>query len=334
MNWINETVTKFQNDLSWPANVQDYFGMNDIDFGYLISCFFYQNLPTLSSCIKIPEWANTLKGRELERKINEAISEHGWNAHMSVLGVVHVEIIARSYYKITLHTAFLKSLEMYIRRNSKDVHMLDFGCGRGSFTQLAITQFNLKCSLADIDQEVLKYMNWLFNTKWKKNVAIHELRDNGYVPLSKHSRVKIDCSLLKESYDIIIFADVLEHTLNPLAVLLHFLTHIKAKGFFLVNYPKYIEGDWHTPEAFFLRKWCFLLLLLTCRRRDKIIWYKRNNSIIRIIIATFKFINPLLQFYAKRFTLRYFNKNGAELINQVKEKAKREITVTDLITSV
>ncbi|MGD9201954.1 MAG: methyltransferase domain-containing protein [Chitinispirillia bacterium] len=334
MKWINETVTKFQNDTSWPGDVQEYFGMNGTDFGDLVSCFFYQNLTTLSSYIKIPEWASAFKGQELERKINEVISVHGWNSYMPVLGVAHLEIIARSYYKITLHKTFLKSLEMYICKSSKDVHMLDFGCGSSSFTQLAIKQYNLTCSLADIDREVLKYVNWLFNTKRKKNVTIHELKDTIYTPLSKHSRVKIDCSSLKGPYDIIIFADVLEHTLNPLAVLLHFLTYIKVNGFFLVNYPKYIEGDWHTPEAFFLRKWCLLLLLLTCRRKDKIIWHKRNNPFIFLIIAAFKFINPLLQFYAKRFSVRYFKKNGAELVNQVKEKAKREITVTDLLSSV
>ena len=335
MNWIDETATKFQNDLAWPADVQEYFHMNDTEFGDLIACYFYQKLSILSLYIKTPAWARTFKGQELERKINEVVSENGWNAYMSVLAVVHFEIIARSSYKITLHRTFLKSLEMYHRDTTKEVHMLDFGCGSSSFTQLALTRYNLKCTLADIDPEVLKYINWLLNTKREKNVTIQALKTNIHTSLSKHSRVKINYSFLKGPYDIIIFADVLEHTLDPLAVLLHFLTRINADGFFLVNYPKYIEGDWHTPEAFFLRKWCFLLLVLTCCRKDKIMWYKRkNNFLIFIAIAVFKSINPLLKYYAKKFSHRYFKKNGAALIKQVRENAKREITVTDLISSI
>ncbi len=47
-------------------------------------------------------------------------------------------------------------------------------------------------------------------------------------------------------------AEGVEHTLETLSILLHLDKQLNEGGFFFINYPHYMECDWHTPEAFFL----------------------------------------------------------------------------------
>ncbi len=326
-------INDFNSDKSWMDQVRLYSGIREKEFSELLACFFHDR-DREGYTLKLPDWAYALSGDELINKQNEIIKKRGWNTDMSLLGIIHLCYLAHAAYKKENHQNLLNHLEKKLEEKKKEnINLLDYGCGASSFSQLALTFPRVFCTLSDVDPDVLEFLKWFFNEKWPGRFTTQKLNvlNNS---LSKRSRIKVYFKEIKGTFDIIILADVLEHMLDPLSALLHFYSQLSAKGIFLIVYPKYVEGDWHTPEAFWMRKWCYLLLLLTCKREHGCFWHKKNEIVIKIFCFCFKLIHPLLIKRSKIFAYNYFQKNGDEIVSVVQNRAKRTITVSELLESI
>src|SRR4029079_12242526 len=96
--------------------------------------------------------------------------------------------------------------------------------------------------------------------------------------MTNWTRARIDLHRITGPFDVIVASDVLEHTLDTMSILLHLYDQLSDGGFFFINYPHYIEGDWHTPEAFYLRQWCMRFLFRIGDYESANVWRKRTTT--------------------------------------------------------
>jgi len=328
---IERLIEDFHANWDWLREVQQYYKLDDDALGDLIAVFFSdRNRSGLP--VQVPSWAEALQDHLLEEKRKSVTKARGWTPDMSLNGIMHLEYLGREEYKKALHIAFLAELDRYTK-NHKEPAILDFGAGTSSFCQLALHGgYRVNCAIADVDREVLAYVDAYYSRRWPGTTKFHVIDMEGQ-PISKRARVRIKYDSLRGPYDIVILTDVLEHTLDPLAILIHLFLQLSAGGLIFVNYPAEIAGDWHTPEAFFLRKWCYLFLLMTCKRTNRFTWQRRSLPSIPVTTG-FLLTNQFLIQRARAFATRYFIAHGSDLVAEVERKARRVVLVKDLLTSV
>jgi 2-polyprenyl-3-methyl-5-hydroxy-6-metoxy-1,4-benzoquinol methylase len=328
---IQRRIEAHHADSTWMSGVMDYLGMDEDEFADLIGCFFGER-PLEAAPVALPKWAEVLDGEAFERKRDEVCRERSWTADMPVLGIVHLEYIAREDYKLELHQEWLEALEGAIRPGG-EFRVLDYGCGASSFSDLALARPEVCCTVADADPGVVDYLAWKYGRRARGRVTARALASPD-TRISSRARVKVDFRRIAGKYDAIVLADVLEHTLDPLAVLLHMIAQLGRDGLLFVNYPREIEGDWHTPEAYSLWPWCQGLLRGSCNRLGRWTWRKvsgrRSAAVSRVLAA----LHPLLRRRARRFARNHFREHGRELVEVVQARAQRRITVEELIASV
>jgi SAM-dependent methyltransferase len=324
-------IETYHADSSWMSGVMAYLGMDEEEFADLIGCFFRER-PLEATPVVLPKWAQALEGEALERKRDEICRERSWTADMPVLGIVHLEYIARENYKLALHREWLEALEGAIRPG-REFRVLDYGCGASSFSDLALARPEVCCTVADADPGIVDYLAWKYERRQRGQVTAQALASPDTC-ISSRARVKVDFRCIAGEYDAIVLADVLEHTLDPLAVLLHMIANVGRDGILFVNYPREIEGDWHTPEAYSLWPWCQGLLRGGCDRLGRWTWRKRSGRRPEAVSRTLAALHPLLRRRARRFARKHFREHGEELVEVVRIRAQRRITVEELIASV
>jgi hypothetical protein len=208
--------------------------------------------------------------------------------------------------------------------------MLDYGSGPSSFTELALAHPGLHSTLADVTPEVMDYVQTKY-ARWPGRVSTIVL-PSSKARIALRNRIRVDYRCVKNQFDAFVAADSLEHTLDPLGALLHLLGHLKPGGLALINYP---EGDWHTPEANYLRRWCFALLRRTCESLGSWIWIKRTVPSEAWISGMFRVARPFLCMRSREFARTYFRQHGRELIEFIRTKdLGRNVTVEELVSSV
>jgi 2-polyprenyl-3-methyl-5-hydroxy-6-metoxy-1,4-benzoquinol methylase len=327
----HELIADFHDDWGWLHEVQKFYNLDDEALGDLIGVFFAERnrsgLP-----VAVPDWTNVLQGDLLEERKKSIIAARGWAPDMSLNGTMHLEYLGRDEYKKDLHSIFLSALDAYTGTN-KEPRILDFGSGTSSFCQVALyAGYHVTCVLADVDKEVLEYTDAYYARRWPGTTTVHAIEIEGR-PISKRARVRVKYKALQGPYDVIILADVLEHTLDPLAILIHLFSQLTPRGLLFVNYPAEIEGDWHTPEAYFLRKWCYRFLRITCEQIDHCTWRRRPLPAAPVT-AAFLVANHFLIRRARTFATRYFKEHGLEIVEEIERKARRVVRVDDLLASV
>lgn len=327
-------IREFQQDHSWMERVREFVGLDPMAFAEILACYFRDRI-IKESPILLPDWATQLTGMALAARQREVSEQHGWHADMSVLGLIHLELLAREQERCELlYRPFLRLLDGYATGVSESFRILDFGCGMSAFGQLALTQHpRSSCVLADVDPETVRYVQTFFDARWPGRCQACALPITG-APLSKRARVPVDIGTLPGRYDLVILSDVLEHTLDPLDILLRLYRQTQPGGALFVNYPHYIEGDWHTPEAFYLRSWCVGFLRCTCDRLDEYAWKKKSHARAKAAEIALGLLHPWLLAKAQSFARDYFRRHGQDLVATVKASAAREITVEQLIDSV
>jgi 2-polyprenyl-3-methyl-5-hydroxy-6-metoxy-1,4-benzoquinol methylase len=329
MQFVDDRIIGYENDCSWVQDVMSYASWDKEALEDFLGCFCMEPMTAVKS-LKLPDWACEPRNNTYQLRRAAVMRERNWHEDMSLAGIIHLELIARDVYKRSLHQQWSSALERFALGNRK-CKMLDYGSGVSSFTELALYYSHVGSTLADVDPGVVEYLRHKY-ARWNGRVDVVVLPSTAKV--STRARVKVDVQYISGNFDAIVAADVLEHVLDPLGTLLHLLDCLKPGGIILINYPKYIEGDWHTPEAFYLRKWCFALLMATCERVSDVVWRKRSTAICFAIGSVFRASRPVLCARSRALARRYFQINGSQLIETIRRKAHREVTVEELIRSV
>ncbi|MFC1583985.1 methyltransferase domain-containing protein [Fibrobacterota bacterium] len=340
-------IQAFKSDTSWLGRVQEYFQVDDALLANIIACFFADR-PRTGLPVRLPEWADELKGAALLEKQAEVIKQHGFDTDMSILGVMHLEYIIREDYRDEDYEQFFNTLETLMHK-TPEPHILDFGSGMSGFGQLALAAYPVTCTFADVDPETLNYLQCICDSKWPGRAETQALPVLGN-PVAKRHRVRINPQAVTGAFDVIIAADVLEHMLDPLTALIHLYDSLNRPGFFYVVYPDTIEGDWHTPEAHFLRPRCLSFLTRTCLHQSIPVWVKGGSSgqslkhLLRGVVKRtvrapltrieYKIAAPYWVRKSRRFARKYFTEHGDELLDTVRNKAKRVVRLEELLASI
>jgi SAM-dependent methyltransferase len=246
--------------------------------------------------------------------------------------IARLERMARAEYKLLLHREWLAALDAAIEPG-QPFHVLDYGCGASSFAALALEHPEVSCALAEANGTLLAYLRWLAERRGDGRIRVIALpaRPNGY---GGAARMRVDAAAVDGSFDAIVLADVLEHTLDPLRVLAHLLARLRPGGIALVNYPREIEGDWHTPEAFYQRRACLMLLRACCRPLIGRAWRRRAGRLPALALSLAHRAEPPLRSAAQRFARRVFARRGEALVAKVRNEAGRDVELAQLLADV
>ncbi len=112
-----------------------------------------------------------------------------------------------------LHADVFKILEPYLK---KDMHVVDFGCGQGAFSQ-RLVDAGMIVDACDLDTEQIK-------AEVNKKITLDLNLD-------------IDLSLFPRKYDVLIAMEILEHLHNPWKYLGDCLRLLKDDGIILLSTP-------------------------------------------------------------------------------------------------
>jgi len=115
----------------------------------------------------------------------------------------------------------LSKIISFIPPKSKKI--LDIGCSSGYLGQYIKQKFN--CSVDGID-----------NNKDDLKIA-NKYLDKVYCLDIEHDNL----SVIKSKYDILIFADILEHTINPQSILQKFKSKLTKNGIIIISVPNIIH---------------------------------------------------------------------------------------------
>lgn len=145
------------------------------------------------------------KKRETEAEIFSAYSE------------VDVYIYAQLWKN--RHSCYYYILD----RIPKKGNFCEYGCGVGPISQWILKKRkDINITLVDIPSRTLDYCK-----KKYKNTKRIEILEVGFGK---------DGLPLKKYYDSIACLDVLEHTLNPLEIIEHIISHLKIGGYIFINH--------------------------------------------------------------------------------------------------
>lgn len=113
--------------------------------------------------------------------------------------------------------------------------LCEYGCGVAPVTAWLLPRFpRWRYTLVDLPSPMLEFARWRFRRA--PNV---ESRDPG-----------LGADLpLRRAYDVITCLEVLEHVVNPLEVVRHFVEHLKPGGALFVNFVDEPGGDENLAEA-------------------------------------------------------------------------------------
>jgi len=246
--------------------------------------------------------------------------------------LARMERMARADYKLALHREWLIALAASLVPG-RTFCVLDYGCGASSFAALALEFPDVRCTLAEARPNVLAYLRWCAGRRADGRIGVLALS----VRSARHggpARLRVDVAAVAERFDAVVLADVLEHTLDPLRVLAHLLGRLRAGGIAFVSYPLEIDGDWHTPEAYFQRRACFWLLRVCTRRVAGRARRKRCGPLPALALAFARIVEPSLRLASRRFARRVFRERGAELVARVRDQAGRAVSVGELLADV
>jgi 2-polyprenyl-3-methyl-5-hydroxy-6-metoxy-1,4-benzoquinol methylase len=119
----------------------------------------------------------------------------------------------------------------YLVKHFKCPSVLEYGCGSAILTEYLLEKFpTLKYTVADIPSTTLEFV------KWKKATY-------GYPYEILTIGVGKDGIPLRKPYDLIICQDVLEHTPNPLDIVISFTRNLSLGGVLVVDFLAAASGE-------------------------------------------------------------------------------------------
>ena len=311
----SELLSAYHAPSDWLGGVIEYSAMDRAVFADYMACFFREQFP--QEDLDLPPWAEDARS---------ATYAQGRARDLSV--VIHSELMARDPYKVPIHEGWIEALE---GRAEAGFEILDIGAGTSSYCELARRLHpGVRAVLAEVHPGLCEYLRW----KYRGDDTVRVVLLETIAPkITTQHRVHIDLSPIPGGADAIVLGDVLEHSLDPLGMLLELRRKLRPNGLWMIAFASYIEGDWHTPEAYYLRPWCLRLLTRVARRINKHCWQGRSGAKVSLTARGFGAARPVLAALSRRFARSYFRENGEDLCAEVRATG-REITVDELLRSV
>jgi SAM-dependent methyltransferase len=327
---IEQRILALERDTAWINDVMAYAQLDAGAMADLLGCFFLDR-KTEALAPRFPSWSDETSGRSYEEKRAEVMRSRGWEEINILQELVHLELIGRHPVKRGLHVEWLTALERHIREDAA-FYMLDYGSGPSSFTELGLGYPGLHSTLVDVTPQVMGYAEAKYAKSGGRVSTI--VLPSSKAKLGLRNRLRVDYRCITGQFDFIVASDCLEHTLDPLGALLHLLGCLRPGGVALINYPDCIEGDWHTPEANYLRRWCYTALRMTCENPGGSIWIRNGGPGPALVSSVFQIARPFLCARSRTFARNYFRRRGVELVESIRTKTRRNVEVEELISSV
>jgi SAM-dependent methyltransferase len=292
-------------NLPWIKDFADFFKISAEDVKLVYEVFIGDRVNSWPHPFgEIAEWVydwNSERTQTIRHKIKE---EKRWNWDNVGAKILQNEIYRRVPTVLNEYNQFKKVISDYQQQKNKDILILDYGCGTSNVVEHVVDIPNTYYDLKDTDPVVVEYCR-------------HKFRNNSTVlscelipSLNKYTgdacRVPTLPVIYNRFYDIIYTMDVLEHTLDPLTILVGMVNHLKEGGLLLFNYPDNIEGDWHTPEANYLRPFCLFYINLLLTQEGVVVFRKTcSKQVEKKVNILAKLFSVVSKPFIKKYAIEY-----------------------------
>ncbi|MDD5557497.1 MAG: class I SAM-dependent methyltransferase [bacterium] len=203
---------------------------------------------------ELADWVNDWDSAESRRIRNAVAREKGWSWNAVGAKILHNEIYRRTPEIRGLFDELRHIIIDYRREAGNGIDILDYGCGSANFVEHLLDLPDIRFRLMDVDPVVVSYCAFKFRAHAGR---VRCERIPSRIPLEgDQTRIPTLPGAIEGKYNVIFMMDVLEHTLDPLSVVIRATRALPPRGLFIFNFPDYIEGTWHTPEAHYLRPFC------------------------------------------------------------------------------
>jgi len=129
----------------------------------------------------------------------------------------------------------------YLVRHIHQPKILEYGCGSAVLTEYLLSKFpECKYTVADIPSVTLDFVKW----KKKKFKYPYKILEIG---------IGKEGIPLEGLYDLIICTNVLEHTPNPLQIVISFVMHLSPSGVLVIDFVNDPGGE-NLWEAYYQRE--------------------------------------------------------------------------------
>ena len=172
--------------------------------------------------------------------------------------------------------------------------LLDIGCGRG---QLASAARDLSYRVTGIESHPAA-------------LAVAQDRVDRLLPMDLTDQNNIAAALDGRNFDIILFADVLEHTPDPLSVLLFFLRFLKPGGRIVVSLPNI--ACWDRRLALFFGHFDYTDSGVMDRTHLRFFTFRTAQALLReagLTVCSVRHAPGITRAFLP-LTKRFFTKNG------------------------
>lgn len=130
-----------------------------------------------------------------------------------------------STYDFEMEVSSNNSLSLIIHQIDQGSSVLEFGCANGRMTKYLKEELNCRVTIVEYDEEAGKEAS-----KYAEKAIVGKTRGNIELLTWKQE-------LSNDTFDYIVFADVLEHLHNPESILKECKSFLNTRGKFLVTIP-------------------------------------------------------------------------------------------------
>ncbi len=301
------TTVEDYKDNKWVKDFAGFFGLTVEDVKLVYQVFLGNRVKDWPHPFgELEPWIDTFDAPETKSLRDEIVREKGWNWDRVGVNVLQNEIYRR-IPQIQGSYRHLKDVIQAFKEKSVPgrLSFLDYGCGTANLVEHLLEIPEIDFTLTDINPILVDYCR-------------HKLKDHAgrvrceLIPTKEQvtgdrCRVRTRRRTVFGRYDVIHVMDVLEHTLNPLVLLIQMIRSLKPNGLLIFIFPDDIEGDWHTPEANFLRAYCLGLVARLFTQKDDLVWQKSGDPRLERKLLCRATLHDWLAYpKAKRFAKRYF----------------------------
>ena len=301
-------MNKWQ-DLPWVNSFASFFKISAVDVKLVYEVFLGDRVNSWTHPFgDIAEWVNRWNDEESVAKREQIKKERGWDWNSIGAKILQNEIYRRTPGAVSEYQQLRNIISGYRQRLDRDICLLDYGCGTSNLVDNIISLPGVSYVLFETDPVVVDYCAYKYRNN--HNVLSCNLIPSPQVFSGDACRVPTLAIEFEKSFDVIYSMDVLEHTLDPLSILMNLVKHLNNGGLLIFNYPDNIEGDWHTPEANYLRPFCLFYINLLFTQEGPLVYRKTASHLTEKNVNTLaKYFSIISKPFIKKRALKYLQKS-------------------------